>query len=374
MKVAPVADRQAPVIFRALRDACIEWLVEVLNANTARTFSLLEARLLDSTQTCQWIWKVSSSAGITSERGPGNPVDEDAAISAGALVELFFAPTDVLNALNVPAARPKVYAAAGAKQSLIIIGDEVPGSSDRIPIDDSAESLKRFLASEYPYDPEPEVVVVQSPIDLLKALGVIGDRPRDFRYVFTMSHAYKEGLLLFAREGLSVADAGWVRTHIHSQAVADQTSDLYGSRISFGEDDNHQFATHQFRVSHLRNLPRDMARRLRANLENSDGAFLVGCNTNPPIGDGAMTITEEFARRANITTWGAAVTAKFKHRAPDGTWVDHDELRGIGIVGQFTVLLLPEESVFPLDAESTGLADLVAIYRQALTKAEPGVH
>ena len=381
MAVKPYADRHNAIVYGALTDAAVEVLTEVLALNSPRPFRRLEVRLLNASADPLWSWTIDSGGSVTSVRAPSATASLTSATDAlqqGGLVELFFEPTDVAAELTIPDPRPKEDALAPGRQSIILIGGEVPTSDERIPIDDSAETLRAWLQEKYTDDPEygdlpPQLLVVNSPIEFLTALGVIGDRPLNLRLLVTMAHSYDQGLLIYSPIGLDHLGIGWPHEYIHDNAIAEKMRDLYGSRIDFGSDDLGQFATHQFRVSNLEYLPEDMKRRLRSNLRAAEGIFLIGCNTNPASDHRYLTITESFANVANRTTWGASVSAKFKKRRYDGTWVDHDELRGVGTPGAETVILLPEDSEFDVDRQNFSAPDLMEIYRQAYTKAEPRV-
>ena len=376
LKVRPRADRQQGALFRALTGAGIEQLQELRALNSGRNFIQLELRLLDTSDEWLWTWRVGSGGAVTSQVASGGaaslPPDEDAAYLLGGSVELFFLPDNPATALLMPPARPKVDAAPEGKLSLIMIGAEAPGATARIPIDDSAHTMREWLRLRYDRDLEPVIAVVSSPIEVLTHLGVIGDQPIDFRFVITMTHSYGRGLLIYHLGPTLTPQAdGWLEPYVHSDVVEDQMRDLYGNAIGFGQDDVNMYATHQFRISNLKNLPDDMKRRLRRNFAKAEGTFLIGCNSNADIGE--MTLSEAVAEYAGVTTWGASDFSTFVKKAPPFGWLDHDQERGVGTVGEFEVVLLPDDPGFTLAFDDLALLDLIGIYKQGLVKAVPGV-
>lgn len=365
---------RANLVIAALRDAGLEVLEELRLLNASRAFSRLEVAVLDKDSNLLWTWRIGSSGSVTSHQGPSGTFavpDEATALEKGVLVELYFAPTDVTAALLIPEPRAKTTVRPNQKQSLIIIGSAVPGSTHLIPIDDSAYTLKQYLAATYPDDLPPKVVALKSPIDVFRELGAVGDVAKNFRIVCTMSHSYMQGLLIYSPYGLDpVADAGWVQKYIHSPQAETQMRDLYGDSISFGGDDATQYATHQFRVVHLHQLPDDMKRRLRENMATAEGIYIVGCNSDPDANRlNLQTIAQEFADITGRATWGTGNTSRFKKHMPDGSWVDHTQELGAGPEGEFEVILVPDTP----GATPIGSVNILDVYRQVMVKCEPVV-
>lgn len=373
LKVQPRANSQATIVGHHLLAACLEVMNQLLSVNPTVSFSRLEARLLSVAGDPCWGWTMDAGANVSDGviPGPFAPPDVATAFRTGGFFELFFVPSALGTRLAAPHPLAKVHAPTpGTRSSLILIGDEVAGAEKQIPLDDAAYTLRQWLLQKYPDDVAPRILVTRGPMDVWKHLGVIGDRPVDFRFVFTMSHSYAQGLLFFHREPVALDAAGWPERYIHDAAVGEQMKDLYGYDIVFGSNDVTQYSTQQMRVSHIRNLPDDMKRRLRANLERAE-VFLIGCNSNPADNTEAFTtVTEAFADASGAAVWGASKDSKFIKKTSFG-WLDHDELRGAGTEGEYQVVMLPDDPGFTWTGHDISEVDPVDVYRQGLIKVEP---
>jgi len=221
------------------------------------------------------------------------------------------------------------YSTEPEYRNLILIAseDSTVKVDDQLPLHHVADSITAYLQEKTGFP--TEIREVASAIDFLNAINAFGMENYKIKYFFSFGHSWDGGLVLKNYKNYATlsddpetrAKQKWkfYEENIHQQEIIDELNYRYGftessdlglDTIPFdsGTNDYQQTKSHLLNISHFLKMPQWILDNIQQCFEDSEGVYLVGCNTDDVSNELAKeksTIARIFANAIQKPVYGA---------------------------------------------------------------------